>query len=72
MRLARDWKKIASRAWSFRLIALSAVFTGLEVAVPFLDGVLPVHPGVFAALAGLTSMAALIARVIAQKDFPHE
>lgn len=72
MRLADNWKLIVAKAWSFRLIALSCVLTGMEVAIPFLDGVLPVQPGVFAALAGVTSAAALIARVIAQKDFPDE
>ena len=72
MKLADDWRKIVRKAWSFRLIALSAVFTGLEVAMPFLDGVLPVERGVFAALAGVTSALALIARIMAQQDFPDE
>lgn len=68
MKLDRDWKKIAMRAWSVRLGLIAAILAGLEVAVPLLQYVLPIPQGVFAALAFLVTVAANIARLIQQKD----
>ncbi len=62
-----DWRAVLRHAWSVRLIALSILLSGLEVAVQFLHGVLPVSDGVFAVLAFLTTVGALIARFIAQR-----
>lgn len=74
MNLIPHWGRVLRHAWSIRLIALSALLSGLEVAVPFLDGLLPVSPGVFAALAALSTIAAGIARFVAQAsiDPPEE
>lgn len=47
---------------------LAGLLSGLEVVLPLLDGVLPIPPGIFAALSFVTVAAAFIARVIAQKD----
>ena len=66
MMLKSDWKKILRKAWSVRLIILAGVFTGLEVVVPLLDDAFPRN--VFAVLSGITTAAALIARVIMQKN----
>jgi Trk-type K+ transport system membrane component len=68
-RLRRDWKKIVRHAWSVRLLALAGVLSGVETAVPFLQGYIPVSPGTFAILSALSTCAALISRVVAQKQF---
>lgn len=66
MRLAPDWWRVLRYAWSIRLIALAAVLSGLEVALPLVDGLLPIPAGVFAALSFVTVAAAFVARLIAQ------
>lgn len=68
MHLIWNWQKVVKRAWSMRLMLLAAVFSGLEVALPLLDGVLPVDKGVFAALCGGTVIVAMIARVLYQPE----
>ena len=70
MKLIPDWKAVAAKAWSMRFIILSAILSGFEVALPIMResieplGLIP--PGVFAALAFVTTAAAGIARLIAQ------
>jgi len=66
--LDRDWKSILKRAWSVRLIGISVVMSGAEVALPYLDGVLPVEPGIFALLSFGTTIAAGVARLVAQRE----
>lgn len=65
-----NWREIIKRAWSFRLLALSAVLSGMEVALPIMREMLEplqiVPIGAFAALAFLTTAAAGIARIVAQ------
>lgn len=68
MRLIDNWRPVLRRAWSIRLSLLAAVLSGAEIAVPFLDGVLPIPRGVFAGLAGATACAAFLARIVAQKE----
>jgi hypothetical protein len=63
-----NWRQILRRAWSIRLILLAGLFSGLEVAFAVFADNPPISPGVFASLSGVTTMIALIARVIAQKD----
>jgi len=46
---------------------LAAALSGLEVALPFLAGSLPIPAGAFAALSFLTVAAAFVARFVAQK-----
>ena len=69
MSLIRDWRRVLKRAWSLRLIVLATIFSGLEVAVQFLqDDFEPLFPkGVFAIIAGVVSIAAFVARLMAQK-----
>lgn len=67
MRLVTNWRAVLRHAWSVRLILLAIVFTGIEAAWPYLDGLLPIPRGLFALLSGLVSSAALYARFIAQK-----
>jgi uncharacterized membrane protein (UPF0136 family) len=63
-----NWRRILLRAWSIRLILLAGLFSGLEVAFAVFADNPPIPRGTFASLSGLTTMAAFIARVIAQKD----
>ena len=62
MRLVANWRAVLQRAWSVRLMLLAAILSGIEVAMPFLDGVLPVEPSVFAALSGLAVTLAFVAQ----------
>lgn len=66
MKLDGNWRAILKKAWSIRLMLLAGVLTGVEVVLPFFSHALP-H-GVFAALSGVTVGAALVARLVAQKD----
>ena len=65
MRLYDNWRDIVKRAWSVRLMILAGVLSGVEVVLPFFAHEMP-H-GVFAALSGVSVMAAFIARLVAQK-----
>ncbi|WP_375462975.1 hypothetical protein [uncultured Methylobacterium sp.] len=64
--LVPNWRAVLRYGWSIRYSAISLVLCGLEVAFPYLDGVLPVGRGTFGALAGLTTVASMLARVVAQ------
>lgn len=66
MNLSTHWKKIAKRAWSFRLIAVAGVLSGCELVLPMFSWAMP--RGLFAALSFFSTAAALIARLVAQKD----
>lgn len=66
MKLHDDWKQILRKAWSMRLIILSAVLSGVEVILPMAQPLQVVPAGVFALLSFATTVAAGIARVIAQ------
>lgn len=66
--LLPDWKRVLRLAWSVRLIALAAVLTGLEAAMWMLGPYLPWRPGWLALAACMVSMAALISRLVAQRN----
>lgn len=72
MKLVARWREVLRYAWSIRLMIIAAILSGIEVALPLLDGSLPIPPGVFAALSGLTVAAAFVARLVAQKGLSHE
>ncbi|TCN30358.1 hypothetical protein [Sinorhizobium americanum] len=72
MKLVPDAGRVLRYAWSIRLMILAAVLSGLEVALPLLDGLLPIPAGVFAALSGLTVGGAFVTRLLAQKEFSDE
>jgi len=71
MRLLPNWREVLRKAWSIRLILLAGLLSGLEVVLPFL-GELPIPSGAFAALSMVVTMAAFVARIVAQKDLPDE
>ena len=64
MRLDAEWRRIVKKAWSFRLVLLAAVLSGLEIVLPYMVDKFP--NGVFITLSFVVTVAALIARVIAQ------
>lgn len=70
MTFLNDWKTVLLKAWSVKLIAIAAVLDGLATAFPYLQDVLGVPVGTFAALSGLVSAAALVARVVSQDSIP--
>ena len=70
MRLLDNWRDVLRRAWSVRLIILAAILSGIEAALLFLP--LPVPPGTFALLTCVVTMAAFIARIVAQKNLSGE
>jgi hypothetical protein len=71
MKLLDDWTLILRRAWSVRLALLSAVLGAVEIGVQFLAASQPTP--YFAIASALTSLAAAIARIVAQpKAFQHE
>lgn len=65
MHLVRNWRDVIRRAWSYRLMALAAVLSAVEVALPYLVEGMPV--GLFASLSGLLTVGAMAARVVAQR-----
>lgn len=66
--LVDDWRRIMRRAWSVRLALLSALLSGAEFALPMMPDSLVdlVGRGRFAAGAFVISIAASIARLVAQ------
>ena len=69
MKLVDEWRWLVKRAWSVRLLAIAAVLSGLEVTIQVMVGFSikpPMPPGIFAVLSGLVTVAALIARFVAQ------
>lgn len=71
MKLVANWREVLRYAWSIKLMVLAGLFSGLEVALPFMRDFFPLDPGVFAALAFLTTAGAFVSRLIAQRN-THE
>lgn len=70
MKLVYDWRLLVKKAWSLRLIALSALFIGIDTALPFFA---PDRPSiVFAVLAGACSIGAFVARLMPQKGITDD
>jgi hypothetical protein len=65
MVLYENWKDIAKKAWSFRLMALAGIFTTLEIVLPLYSDAIP--RGVFAAFTFLAVTGGMISRLVAQK-----
>ena len=64
MKLKDDWKTVIRKAWSMRLGALAALFSGAEVVVPLFQDSMP--RGVFAIISFLCVGGAMWARLVAQ------
>ena len=52
MELVPHWRRVLKHAWSIRLMLLAGLLSGLEVALPLIDGLFDIPQGVFAALCG--------------------
>jgi hypothetical protein len=72
MKPVANWRAVLRRAWSIRLMLLAGLLSGAEVALPLLDGILPIPPGAFAPLTVVTVGAAFVARLVVQKGLSHE
>ena len=66
MNLIPDWKIVARKAWSVRLMALASVLSGCEAVLPYAEFMMP--RGSFAMLSFVIVTLALLARFVAQRD----
>jgi hypothetical protein len=66
MKLASNWRDILAKAWSVKFIILAGLLTAAEVVLPLFFDAIPRN--LFAVLIGITTAAALVARLIAQQD----
>jgi hypothetical protein len=64
--LIPNWRDVLRWAWSVRLMALAAVLSGVEIALPLFAESFPRL--VFAGLSFLATVAAFVARFVAQKE----
>lgn len=67
MTLRNDWRHIMRKAWSMRLMILAGILTALEVILPLFAEDVP--RGFFVGMNLLIIPAAMVARVVSQKDF---
>lgn len=70
IRLISDWRWVLRRAWSVRLLAVAALLSGAEVALAVASAYqidLGIPSTLFAALAGVVTIAATVARFVAQR-----
>lgn len=66
MNLIPDWKIVARKAWSVRLMVLASILSGCEAVLPYAEFMLP--RGSFALLSFVIVTLALLARFVAQRD----
>lgn len=66
LNLVWNWRRVLKKSWSVRLALLSALLSAVEFAMPFIAPAQSSRR--FAALALSVSIAAGVARIIAQKD----
>jgi hypothetical protein len=70
-KLHKDWRRILRRAWSVRLMLLSAALSAVSASLPIAQPYLDASPLVIAAAVGLAgfvaAVAALVARIVKQQ-----
>ncbi|WP_062233253.1 hypothetical protein [Aureimonas sp. N4] len=66
MTLVANWRRVLSRAWSVRFIALTFALIVLDFALPAFEESLGLPPRTFALISGVTSAAAFVARLVVQ------
>ena len=64
--LLPNWREVLTRAWSMRLLALSILLGAAALALPYLEGLLPIGQGTFVLLIFVVDIAAAVARLIIQ------
>ena len=72
MKLLPNWRDVLHKAWSIKFMLLAAFLSGIEVVMSILQPSNTLPPGVFAALAGVVTSAALVARLLAQNEAGHD
>jgi hypothetical protein len=72
MKLLWNWKLVLLHAWSVRLMVLAAILSGVEVALPLIDGLFEVPRGIFATLTAVVTIAAFISRFVVQTNIPEK
>ena len=65
MKLLANWKDVARKAWSMRLMVLAAILSGVEIVLPLFSESIP--RGAFAVGSFITVSGAFVARLVAQK-----
>lgn len=71
MTLLPNWRDVLRNAWSIKFMLLAALMSGAEVVMSILQPSNTLPPGVFAALAGVVTSIALVARLMAQSEADH-
>lgn len=72
MRLLDNWREVMRKAWSIKFMLLAGLLSGAEVVMSILEPSNTLPPGLFAALAGVVTSAALVARLLAQNEADHD
>lgn len=71
LHLVSDWKIVAKKAWSLKFSALALALTAAEVYVAITKPD-AIPAGVFAIGCALITLAAMAARVVAQKELSDD
>ena len=71
LRLHRDWRRILRRSWSLRLAVLAGVLEAANVACEFIPRETS-HRVLLGGLAAAVSLAAALARIVAQPSLGSE
>jgi hypothetical protein len=71
MTLLEDWDEILKKAWSVKFNIAATIFGAAEVVVALVQPA-SIPNGVFAGIAAFISIAANVARVMAQKEFAND
>lgn len=68
LHLHEDWKRIASRSWSFRLAILGTVLSAVELGMQVFMSDPPIDPKLFAAILFAVSLIGGVARLVSQMN----
>lgn len=69
VRLHENWLAILRHAWSVRLIIAAGLMAGAEAMLLILQPVINLPMLALACLSGVLTFGALVARLLAQKEF---
>lgn len=78
MNFNSEWKKILRYAWSIRLMFFAFLLTLVEAFLPIIEDYFSIsdqdyfYRGIFALVAAVFSIGAIVARLYAQKAFSKE
>ena len=67
MKLRSDWKKIVTKAWSFKIYVIAFLITALEMGLPYYTD--RFTPGTLVPLLSLVMILGMLARTATQKEF---